>query len=725
MVTGRYGGGGMKEVSGQTVELLLDTLRHRHLDAEVLWAGLPLVRGERLDWVTWVEVLARAEAQVGPAAMEELFVAGGGERTGHRFMKLAQGFLSVRDIYALFARWGLRRALMVCSGRFEPTDERRAQFAVEIDPTCVGSLPTLRFIAGILHQLPWLQRLPPTVTRMMADATPHRAVYELELPVERSLVARARRAARLFGGVGAALDELEQQAAEIAAKNAELERQLASAREHDTWLALALDAGHVGTWRWDPAVGRVVVSPKLAEMLAMPATELPTAEWSALVHPDDRDRVTAVVRGAMARSGSYELEYRIVRADGQQRWLRVSGRTVEGREAHQEHVLGTAVDVTDRRQLDEQLRLADRLIAAGTLAAGVAHEINNPLTYVLGNVELTQRRLKDHPAAKAALEDSLTQMVDGLERIRDVVADLRAFARPEEDVVARLDLSVVCDAAIRLVSSLVRHRAEVVTDYARDVPAVIANESRLGQIVINLIVNASHAMPERATSESRITVRTRTLPSGEAAIMVEDNGTGIAPEVLARLFDPFFTTKELAAGTGLGLSVCQSIVASLRGRIDVDTALGRGTIFTVVLPAAPSLPVIAERAPRPASPVTGLRILVIDDERMVRRTLSRLLVAHGCEVIEADGGVTGLERARTGEFDVVICDLMMPDLDGATLHDELVRARPELAARTVFISGGAVTERTRAFAERPEITLIAKPFAVDHLIAALADAARR
>jgi len=715
----------MNEVSGQTVELLLDTLRHRQLDIEVLWRGLAPIRRERIDWDTWVEVLARIEAKVGPTALEELFVAGGGERTGHRFMQLARGFLSVRDIYALFARWGLRRALMVCSGTFEQKGERHAEFTVEIDPMHVGSLPTLRFIAGILRSMPWLQRLPQTATRIRPDATPHRAIYELELPAERSLVARARRAARLFGGVGAALDELEQQATEIAAKNVALERQLESAREHDMWLALALDAGRVGTWRWDPATATVRVSSKLAEMLVMTTTDMPTSEWTARIHPDDRERVAAAVRGAMPTGAPFEIEYRVNLNVGEPRWLRVSGCFVEDRETHQQRVLGTAVDVTERRQLDEQLRLADRLIAAGTLAAGVAHEINNPLTYVLGNVELMQRRLRDQPATKALVDDSLAQMVDGLERIRDVVSDLRAFARPEEDVVGRLVLSTVCDAAIRLVSSVVRHRAEVVTEYAPNVPAVIANESRLGQIIINLIVNASHAMPERATSESRITVRTRTLANGDAAIEVEDNGTGIAPEILTRLFDPFFTTKQLGVGTGLGLSVCQSIVASLRGRIDVDTALGRGTIFTVVLPPAPPLPVIPSPPARQPSAVSGLRVLVVDDEPMVRRTLSRLLVSHGCQVTEADGGVAGLERAAGGAFDIVLCDLMMPDLDGALVHHELVRTRPELANRMVFISGGAVTERTREFAERPDITLIAKPFAVDQLLGALASAARR
>lgn len=713
----------MNEVSVQTVEIVLDTLRHRAIDAEALWAGLPMAR--RRDWEVWVEMMARLEAKVGPAALEELFVASGGRRMGHRFVQLANAFLSARDVFSLFARWGLRRSLLVCSGRFAWEGERRARLTIEIDPQRPGSLPTLRFIGGMLRHMSGLQGLPPTIVRIAPDLTPHRAVYELELPVERSLLARARRAGRVIGGVSAALDELEQQATEIASKNAALERQIEAAREHEAWLALALDAGRVGIWRWDPTKRRVLVSPRLAELLALTGPhEVHTDVWRSLIHPDDRERVATTIGDAVGRDEPFELEYRVLQPVGEPIWLRVAGQLVGG--ASDRHVFGTAVDVTEKRQLDEQLRLADRLIAAGTLAAGVAHEINNPLTYVLGNVELAQRRLREHPAAEVILKDSLAQMREGLERIRDVVADLRSFARPEENVIARLDLAAVCTAAIRLVSSVVRHRAAIITEHSPDTPAVIANESRLGQVIINLIVNASHAMPERApAAQSTITVRTRRLPSGDAAIEVEDTGTGIAPDVVPRLFDPFFTTKQSGVGTGLGLSVCQSIVASLRGRIEVDTALGRGTTFTVVLPAAPPPLVVPASPRREPSEISGLRILVIDDEPMVRRTLMRMLASHGCEVTEAPGGVVGLELASTGSFDTVLCDLMMPDLDGAMLYDELARRRPPLAAKMVFISGGAVTERTRAFVERPEITLIPKPFALDDLLGALAEAARR
>ena len=665
----------MNEVSAQTAALLLDALVHRGVDAGALWAGLPVTlpqlvaRRGRIDWDTWVEMMARAEQACGIDHTEQLFVAGAGARTGHPFVQLANAFLSVHDLFALFARWGVSRHLMVLTARFEPRDPDAAMFTVTIDPTRAGSGPTLRFIVGILRNLPGLQGLPPAEVRIERGATPHHARYALVLPPDRSRLARARRVLRvlrLAGGTAAALDELEQQATEIAAKNAALAQQLveteqaaAALREREAWLEAALDAGRVGIWHWDPSTGRVRLSMGLGQMFGLPGRdEIAIEAWTERIHPDDREAITRVVREAVERGEPFEAEYRIFRPSGEIAWVQVKGQVATDRATRQRQVFGTVLDQTEKKLVDAKLRSADRLIAAGTLAAGVAHEINNPLTYVLGNVELIGRRLRDMPAVEPLVRDSLAQMIDGLERIRDVVADLRAFSRPEEDVVARIALRTVCDAAIRIVSSLVRHRASVTTAYADDTPAVIANESRLGQVLINLIVNASHAMPDRPATDNQIVVRTRRLPTGEAAIEVEDNGTGISPDVLPRLFDPFFTTKAVGEGTGLGLAVCQSIVEPLHGRIDVDTTPGAGTRFSVVLPAAAPEVEPTEPAPPVPAHAAGRRVLVIDDEPLLRRVLASMLSREGYEVVEAASGRAGVALASSGApFDAVLCDL--------------------------------------------------------------------
>ncbi|MBK9037069.1 MAG: response regulator [Myxococcales bacterium] len=214
-----------------------------------------------------------------------------------------------------------------------------------------------------------------------------------------------------------------------------------------------------------------------------------------------------------------------------------------------------------------------------------------------------------------------------------------------------------------------------------------------------------------------------------------DNGSGIAPDLLPRLFDPFFTTKAPGEGTGLGLSVCQSIVTSMRGRIDIESTLGHGTTFAVVLPPAPPVAVTlvagpaAPTAPPPAAPVAAdggpapdarHRVLIIDDEPVVRRVVANMLADQGFAVVEASGGQAGIDHALAAEFDAIVCDLMMPGRDGVAVHDELTRRRPALATRMVFITGGAVSPRTRAFVDRADVNVLPKPFSVDELVATLA-----
>ena len=713
-----------------TVAMLLDAIEQRGVDAAAQWAGLPVTPADvragrgRIDWEVWVELMERAEAHFGTA---DLFVRGAGARIGHPFVQIANAFLTLNDVYALFVRWGLTRTLTVVTGRFTPAgDDGRATLAVDIDRTRRGSPATMHFIAGVVRELPTLQGLRPAGVTLDADASGHHATYRLALPPERGRLARIRRVVGVVGGAAAALDELERQATEIAAQNRALTEQLAAseraaaeARAREALLALAIDAGQVGTWRYDVATRQVWLSALTGRMLGLAGeTEHPADLWAARVHGDDRPMVTDTVRRALDDGSPFAIEYRVVHPDGRVAWLAVNGQRVAATADQPAQLLGTAIDISAHRLLDTRLRTADRLIAAGTLAAGVAHEVSNPLTYVMGNVDLMRLRLGDsHPELTAPL----AHVRDGLERIRDVVADLRAFACPDERVAGRVEPRAVCEAALRIVASMVRHRADVTTDYAADTPAVIANESRLGHVLINLVVNAAHAMPERPLGGNRVVVRTRRLPTGEAVIEVIDNGTGIAPEVVPRLFDPFFTTKPIGEGTGLGLSVCQSIVAGLGGRIDVTTALGVGSTFAVVLPAAPAIEVAgaAEAAP-PAAPV-GRRALVIDDEPVVRRVVSAMLASQGFEVVEAADGAGGLTLAG-GErpFDVVLCDLMMPDVDGVAVHAAMAASHPERLGRLLFITGGAVSGRTAAFVERGDVRVLPKPFTVGDLTAAIA-----
>lgn len=286
----------------------------------------------------------------------------------------------------------------------------------------------------------------------------------------------------------------------------------------------------------------------------------------------------------------------------------------------------------------------------------------------------------------------------------------------------------MCATAARVVSSLIRHRAELILDVEDPSLVVRGNESRVGQVLINLILNACDAMPDRPISQNRITVRARRTPTGEVQLQVSDNGVGIAPELVARVFDPFFTTKAVGEGTGLGLAICHRTIAAMGGRITLETEVARGTTFTIVLPAATAD--TSEPRPAAAAAPTAVRherrVLVIDDEPLVRRVIDTMLTSRGFTVLQADGGRAGI-TAATAEpgIELVLCDLMMPEIDGVQVHAELGRLRPDLQARMVFITGGAVSPRTRAFAERDDVTVLTKPFRVDDLLAVIESLAAR
>jgi len=348
----------------------------------------------------------------------------------------------------------------------------------------------------------------------------------------------------------------------------------------------------------------------------------------------------------------------------------------------------------------------------------VAHEINNPLTFVLGNLDLLREEARSMPTLGARFSEMLEEMADGLTRIRNVVRDLRTFSRPEEDRVEAVDLRAMCEAAIRLVAPSVRHRAEVRTEFASEPLRARANDARLGQVLVNLIVNAMQSMPPRPVHEAWIVVRT--ARRGDRVVLeVEDNGSGIAPAALPRIFEPFFSTKGPSANHGLGLSVCQSIVEGFGGRIDVDTALGRGTTFRITLPTTE--PVVSSTPP-PSTDRGHARVLVVDDEPLVRRSLHRLLASRGHEVVEAASAAEALALLEGRTFDVVLCDLMMPEMTGFELHAVLSETRPEVANRMVFVSGGAVTEQARAFVEHPGRRVLEKPFDVALVLEAVAAA---
>jgi signal transduction histidine kinase len=382
----------------------------------------------------------------------------------------------------------------------------------------------------------------------------------------------------------------------------------------------------------------------------------------------------------------------------------------------------------ERKVMQEQLLISDRMVSMGTLAAGVAHEINNPLAAVMANLdmaaqEISERSKKVGIAAEfAEVQAELHDAREAAERIRNLVRDLRIFSRSDEGKVGIVDLQRLMESTLRMAWHEIRHRARLVKNYAKT-PAVEASDSRLGQVFLNLVINAAQAIPEGHVDSNEIRISTSTNGTGQVVVDISDTGAGMPPEVLRRLFTPFFTTKPAGLGTGLGLSICRRIVSELGGTIDVQSELGHGSTFRVSLPAA--RPRVGEDegplAPRETGSKRRGRILVVDDEPMISKVVQRAL-SPDHDVTTISNAEEVLRRIVAGErFDVILCDLLMPQMTGMDLHAELLRVEGDQAGRMVFLTGGAFTPRARAFLDEVPNHRIEKPFAAPHLRALISD----
>jgi signal transduction histidine kinase/CheY-like chemotaxis protein len=380
--------------------------------------------------------------------------------------------------------------------------------------------------------------------------------------------------------------------------------------------------------------------------------------------------------------------------------------------------ISLARDVSEERELQDRLALSDRLASIGTLATGVAHEINNPLTYILSNLEFVAgecQALRDSATDDTTEHQRLDEVVAavsdahrGAIRVRNIVGDMRKLARKEFGERAPIDLSAIVSGATQLARSWIGRRAHLAIELA-EVPLVMASESQLSQVVVNLVQNAAEAIPPDASAEKRsIRVATLAHADGSVEITVADTGTGIPSEVRDKIFDPFFTTKPVGVGTGLGLAICHGIVRAHGGRIEVDSEVGVGTTMRVILPAAPADSQVLVPVDATGSESCSGRILVVDDDVPVASATARLLRGGDTEVETSPRRV--LERLQAGErYDLILCDVRMPDMNGPELLEAVRGQLPDLARVFVFMTG-AVDERSEADLARLGVPVLQKPF---------------
>jgi signal transduction histidine kinase len=383
-------------------------------------------------------------------------------------------------------------------------------------------------------------------------------------------------------------------------------------------------------------------------------------------------------------------------------------------------------DNSEQQALQKKLELSDRLASLGAMAAGVAHEVNNPLAVVMANAALSHTELSQllaeaesgqapSPTTVARLRETIqavTEIRSSTSRIARIVADLKSFSRPEEATSEQADVKRTVAWAVRATALEVRHRARVSTRIA-EVPPVALDETRLGQVLVNLLINAAHAIEIGSADTNEIAIVAKT-EAEQVTIEVTDTGSGMPEHVVSRIFEPFFTTKPVGLGTGLGLSICRGIVSSVGGSLQVESTPGQGSTFRVRLPtAATRISIPPPAIPAPDKPRRG-RILVIDDEELVLRVMGRILKDH--ELVCVPNVREALKALNEGPaFDIIFSDLMMPDVTGMDLYDELLRTRADDARRLVFLSGGALTPMVADFLASVPNTHLEKPFQVDGL----------
>lgn len=507
-------------------------------------------------------------------------------------------------------------------------------------------------------------------------------------------------------------------------------------------------AGFDGYWKrlnpaWTATLGWTP-----AEMMSRPLIEF--------MHPDDRP-ATLAARVDLKKGKPLSTIYNRYRCkDGSYRWFgwrsvalverqliyAVARDVTAEKEAEQElKALAERLESTleaeregkeIQRRLQRQLMVADRMASVGTLAAGTAHEINNPLAYLTVNLELVTEALgaldaDEAPPGVAEWIEQLDEALQGAERIREIVSGLYTFSRADEaerrEVV---DVVPILEVALRMAGNEIKHRARLVEDFG-PIPHVHADKSRLGQVFLNLLVNAAQAIPDGDADTHELRVSTFTGDDGAAVIEVSDTGAGIPEDALDRLFDPFFTTKPVGFGTGLGLSICHNVVTALGGRIIAQNRAGGGALFRVSLPPAARASVEAARAksapPPDVDPPRKAAVLAVDDEPAICVSLRRVLREH--EVTTVTSAKEALELVSSGErYDIILSDLMMPEMSGMELYETILGCRPELAERIVFITGGAFTPAARAFLEQIPNRWLQKPFDASQIRTLVAESVR-
>ena len=464
----------------------------------------------------------------------------------------------------------------------------------------------------------------------------------------------------------------------------------------------------------------VFVNDAMCKILGMSRAEIVAKHFIGFVDPADeafihnsRAVIDDVAKKGVTLSGIFGT---IVKGDGSKRIIGVSASPMRDAAGLINGVRGITRDITDRRKMEQQLLIAGKLASIGELAAGVAHEINNPLTAIMGYAQL----LSSDEEVSDRIKPDLEKIYSQSQRAARIVQNLLTFARSYEPAKDVIDINDLIARSLELRSY--EHNVadiQVITDLQETLPGVSADDNQIQQVLLNVIINAEQSIAARGKSGT-IKILTRLVEEG-VRISVIDDGAGIPREILERLFDPFFTTKDVGGGTGLGLSVCHGIVTNHGGRIYAESVVGHGATFVIELPAAdgtltraPSAPEKLRKETLPAA--VGKRILIVDDETVIRDILARILSERGYQVESASSGTEGLEKIESSRYDIYLLDIKMPGVDGMDMYEIIGAKFPNMMDRVIFITGDTVTKSTLDFLESTKREYFSKPLDFSRLI---------
>jgi len=534
-----------------------------------------------LEWSTFVALLGRAQIVLGGDVerMRDVGRAVARLPSWGFLQRLARTVVSARRLHEMATRWGTHANFPHVTIELSSVSERRLRYVCSIPAPHAPSEAFFHVFEGVLLEVSTLLGLPPSML-VTSEVTPRTMDVVIELPLSRSVGARLRRAFRAVVYSGDTLDLLEEQRREIAEGLEEVQRSTSEMRQLLDRLPDLVLVHRDGVILWmNRANVRTLGYEGSSQLVGRPLLDL--------VEPASREMIRARMRQPVHADMPELTELRLLTRDGHVVVIEISPAQVlsfEGKPAR----LVVGRDVTERVRLQQQLLIADRMASIGMLAAGVAHEVNNPLAYVLNNVEIAVKALA--PLGDMTLQSrmALGVALEGVERIRTIVRDLLALSRVDDVTVGPIDVFAVVESTLALASKNISERAVLSFEH-QPVPLARGSVARLGQVLVNLIANALEAMPatvHREENELRVVIR----PSSSGGVVVEvlDNGVGILPEHASRIFDPFFTTKAAGSGTGLGLSISQRLVAEMGGRLSCEWTNTRGSMFRVSLPPAES-----------------------------------------------------------------------------------------------------------------------------------------